>query len=105
MKLFKNEKLYGIRSNISNPTIRNSEYDGVISLFAVNKTNDVVHVDFKNPSFFKTRKKLLSRGRFEIIAADTNSPPNFTFGSPTYIQVVVRKSEMKQSFNVFLDSS
>ena len=105
LNLFKNKKLYGIRSNISNPTIRNSEYDGVISLFAVNKTNDVVHVDFKNPSFFKTRKELLSRGRFEIIAADTNSPPNFTFGSPTYIQVVVRKSEMKQSFNVFLDSS
>ena len=103
--LKKNEMLYGIRSNISDPTIRNADYDTIISLFAVDKTNDVVHVDFKNPSFFKTRKELLSRGHFEIIDVDRNSPPNFTFGSPTYIQVVVRKSEMKKPFNIFLDSS
>ena len=62
--IFEDDNLYGIKSNISEPIIYNSEYDNVISLFVGNKTNDVVHVDFKNPSFFPTRKKLLTRASF-----------------------------------------
>ena len=92
MKLFETETLYGIKSNISETlTVRNAGYDNIISVFVGNKTNDTVHIDFKNPSFFPTRKELLSRASFQIIDINTNSAPNFAVGSPTYIQVVVRK--------------
>ena len=105
LKSFKNEKLYGIKSNISDPIVRNAGYDNIISLFVGNKSNDVVHVDFKNPTFFSTRKELLSRASFQIIEVDTDTAPHFAVGSPTYIQVVVRKRIMKKKFNIFLDSS
>ena len=99
--------LYGIRSNISDPTIRNNSYDNIISLFVEKNTNDVEHVEFRNPPFFKTRKELLSRAHFQIIDVNTNLPPNFIAGSPTYIQVVIRKGlpRMKTPFNIFLDSA
>ena len=99
--------LYGIRSNISDPTIRNNSYDNIISLFVGNNTNDVEHVQFRNPPFFNTRKELLSRAQFQIVDVNTNLHPNFSTGSPTYIQVVIRKSvpRMKKPFNIFLDSS
>ena len=80
--MFENEKLYGIKSNISDPIVRNGEYDDIVSLFVGNKTNDVVHVDFKNPSFFQTRKELLSRASFKIIDVTTNTTPYFAVGSP-----------------------
>ena len=107
LKLFINETLYGIKSNISETlTVRNSGYDDIISLFVGNKTNDTVHIDFKNPTFFPTRKELLSRATFQIIDVARNTVPNFATGSPTYIQVVVRKKkDMEKKFNIFLDSS
>ena len=102
-----NSHIFGLRSNISDPSIRNNSYDNIISLFIGNETNDVEHVGFKNPPFFNTRKELLSRAKFQIIDVDTNLPPNFSTGSPTYIQAVIRKSvaRMKKPFNIFLDSS
>ena len=105
-KSFKSH-IFGLRSNISDPSIRNNSYDNIISLFIGNETNDVEHVGFKNPPFFNTRKELLSRAKFQIIDVDTNLPPNFSTGSPTYIQAVIRKSvaRMKKPFNIFLDSS
>ena len=105
LKSFQNEKLYGIKTNISDPIVRNGQYDNIISLFVGNKTNDVVHVDFKNPSFFPTSKELLSRASFQILEIATNSTPYFAIGSPTYIQVAVRKRIMGKKFNIFLDSS
>ena len=105
LKMFQNEKLYGIKTNISDPIVRNGEYDNIISLFVGNKTNDVVHVDFKNPTFFPTSKELLSRASFQILEVATNSTPYFAIGSPTYIQVAVRKRIMGKKFNIFLDSS
>ena len=107
MNLFEVESLYGIKSNISEKlTVRNAGYDDIISVFVGNKTNDVFHIDFKNPTFFPTRKELLSRATFQIIDIDSNSVPNFDVGAPTYIQVVVRKKKnMEKKFNVFLDSS
>ena len=101
-------QVIAIRSNISEFSIRNGEYDRLISLIHVSKLeNDVVHVDFKNPVFFETRKELLSRCNFEIIDIDKNSAPNFSEGSPTYIQVVIRNrvERMKKPFNIFLESS
>ena len=107
LKSFMNETLYGIKSNISEIlTVRNAGYDDIISVFVGNKTNDTVHVDFKNPTFFPTRKELLSRATFQIIDVASNTAPNFAVGSPTYIQVVVRKKKnMEKKFNIFLDSS
>ena len=105
-KLLK-EHVIGVRSNISNFSIRNSEYDKIVALFVGSKMNDVVHIEFSNPTFFATQKELLSRAHFELIDIETNSAPNFIIGSPTYIQVVIRKKtqRMKRPFTVFLDSS
>ena len=106
-KLEKDEML-GIRSNICEYTVRNGEYDRVISLLSSSKNeSSVVQLNFKNPTFFPTRKELLSRACFQIINLDTNNQPNFKGGSPTFIQVVVRKrlSKMKKPFNIFLESS
>ena len=101
------EHVIGVRSNISNFSIRNSEYDKIVALFVGSKINDVVHIEFSNPTFFATQKELLSRAHFELIDIETNSAPNFIIGSPTYIQVVIRKNtvRMKRPFTVFLDSS
>ena len=101
----KTEKVYAVKSNISDSTVYNSEYKNIVCLFVGNRFNDVIHVNFKNPSFFTTRKELLSRAVFQIIEINSNTTPNFTVGSPTYIQVVVRKKKMRKKFNIFLDSS
>ena len=102
------DQLLAIRSNICEYAIRNGEYDKIISLINASRSKtDLVHVDFKNPTFFTTKKELLSEAHFEIIDLKTNSAPNFSIGSPTYIQVVIRKiiPRMKKPFNIFLDSS
>ena len=74
-------------------------------MFVGNRTDDTVHIDFKNPSFFTTRKELLSRAFFQIIEVGSGATPKFATGTPTYIQVVVRKKKMGKKFNIFLDSS
>ena len=67
---------------------------------------DVLNIEFQNPCFFKTRKELLSRTKFDII--DLNqSNQNPAIGAPTYIQTIVKPSsyKMKRPFTIFLDSS
>ena len=99
-------KLYGIRSNLSDPTISSSQYDTLISVFQDYSKQDVLNIEFQNPCFFKTRKELLSRTKFEII--DLNqSNQNPAIGAPTYIQTIVKPSsyKMKRPFTIFLDSS
>ena len=98
-------RLYGIRSNISLPSIRNGEYDKIINLFDDKREEGVINRHFKNPVFFKSRKELLSNCSFEIIDISSDETPNLAYGTPTYIQVVVKKSEMDENFNIFLDSS
>ena len=102
-----NDEILAVRSNITKPTIRNGRFDRIISLFnASSNNNDVTHIDFKNPTFFETSKESLAAATFEIIDIDSDNPPNFAFGSPTFIQLAVKKtsSGMKKPFNVFLDS-
>ena len=99
-------KLYGIRSNLSDPTISSSQYDTLISVFQDYSKQDVLNIEFQNPCFFKTRKELLSRTHFDII--DLNqSNQNPAIGAPTYIQTIVKPSsyKMKRPFTIFLDSS
>ena len=97
--------LYGVRSNISDSTVRNNNYDNIISLFVGNTIKGVEHLKFRNPSFFNTRKELLSRAWFQIIDLNPNLPPNFSAGS--YILAVIRESvlKMKKSYKIFLESS
>ena len=86
-KLF-HSKMYGIRSNLSDPTISSSQYDTLISVFQDYSKQDVLNIEFKNPCFFKTRKELLSRTHFDII--DLNqSKQNPALGAPTYNQTIV----------------
>ena len=101
------EEVLALRSNIGETTIRSSEYDNVLSILNVNGLQkDIVHIQFDNPTFFSTRKELLSQTSFQLICVNSNNLPNFIHGSPTYIQVVVRETEgrMKRPFNIFLDS-
>ena len=101
------EEVLALRSNIGETTIRSSEYDNVLSILNVNGLQkDIVHIQFDNPTFFSTRKELLSQASFQLICVNSNNIPNFIHGSPTYIQVVVRETEgrMKRPFNIFLDS-
>ena len=105
--LLKDEVLT-ICTNICKPAIRNGGFDRIISMFIASKSNtDVTHIDFKNPIFFETTKENLTRASFQIRNIDTDKAPNFTSGSPTFIQLVVKKTtpRMKKPFNVFLDSS
>jgi hypothetical protein len=100
--------LYGIRSNISEPTIRSAAYDTLVGLFQDHSKHDMLNIEFRNPPFFKTRKELLSRAQFDIIDLDSsknNQTPSI--GSPTYIHTIVREAPktMKRPFTIFLDSS
>ena len=45
-------KLYGIRSNLSDPTISSSQYDTLISVFQDYSKQDVLNIEFQNPCFF-----------------------------------------------------
>ena len=105
-KLFRST-LYGIRSNISDPTIRNAQYDTLVGVFQDNGKQDVLNIELKNPSFFKTRKELLSRAHFDIFDLDANKNKQNNTGSPTYIHVIVKAApiRMKRPFTIFLDSS
>ena len=77
-------RLYGIRSNISLPSIPNGEYGQIINLF-----DDKGEEGAINPVFFKSRKELLTNCSFEIIDINSNETPDLSYGTPTYIQVVV----------------
>ena len=102
-----NPDVYALRSTLSNFTINSTSYDRFISFInAKDLKNDVVHIHFENPSFYSTSKEQLSKPIFEIVDIDTNKPPPFTHGSPTYIQLVIKSEyKMKKPFNIFLDSS
>ena len=98
--------LYGMRSNISTPTIRNTQYDTLVSVFQDFAKNGVLNIEFQNPPFFKTRKELLSQAHFDIFDLDSSKKQQKpAIGSPTYIQTIVRAVEMKKHFTLFLDSS
>ena len=65
-------RLYGIRSNISLPSVRNGEYDKIINLFDDKREEGVINRHIKNPVFFKSRKELLINCSFEIINITSN---------------------------------
>ena len=106
-KLF-HDTLYGIRSNISDPTICSAKYDTLVSVFKAYSKQDVLNIVFDNPCFFKTRKELLSRAHFNIVDLDSKqSNQEASIGAPTYIHTIVKEVpfRMKRPFTIFLDSA
>ena len=98
--------LLGIRSNISEHTVRNSVFDQIVAVFNIANLSDVKEIEFKNPIFYPTTKEKLSRATFEIIDFLTNSRPYFDVGNPTIINCIIRKKMKKSdSFPILLDSS
>ena len=103
-KLFQSP-LYGVRSNISDPTICNAQYDILVGVFQDNGKQDVLNIEFKTHPFLK--QELLSRAHFDIFDLDANKNKQSNTGSPTYIHVIVKAApiRMKSPFTIFLDSS
>ena len=98
--------LLGIRSNISQHTVRNNIFDQIVAVFNIANSSDVKEIEFKNPIFYPTTKEKLSKANFEIIDFLTNSRPYFDIGNPTIINCIIRKKMKKtNSFAILLDSS
>ena len=76
---------------MSETTISSAHYDTLVAVFQDRGKRDVLNIEFQNPSFFKTRKELLSHAQFNIIDLDSsknNQTPSI--GSPTYIHNIVQ---------------
>ena len=98
--------LLGIRSNISDHSIRNNIYDQIVAIFNINNLTGVREIEFKNPIFYPTRKEKLCNATFELVDFLTNERPYFDVGSPTIINCLIRPRMMEHnSFAVMLDSS
>ena len=83
--------LLGLRSNISQHTVRNNVFDQIVAVFNIANFSDVKEIEFKNPIFYPTTKEKLSKPTFEIIDFLTNSRPYFDVGNPTIINCIIRK--------------
>lgn len=103
------QDILGLRTSIADFSIRGNQYDKITSVWnASNHKDNIVKIDFKNPSYFLTNKEKLSNANFEIVNFNTQEQPYFGVGSPTYIHCIVRgikNFNMKQPFNVLLDSN
>ena len=103
------QDILGLRTSIADFSIRGNKFDRITSIWnASTFKDDIVKIDFKNPAFFKTSKEKLSNANFEIVNFITEEQPYFGIGSPTYVHCIVRvieNSNMKQPFNVLLDSN
>ena len=103
------QDVLGLRTSIAEYSIRGSKFDRIASVWNASTLKDeIVQVNFKNPPYFKTSKERLSNANFEIVDFTTEEKPYFGIGSPTYIHCLVRgieSSNMKQPFNVLLDSN
>ena len=103
------QDVLGLRTTIADYSIRGNKFDRITSVWnASTLKNEIVQVNFKNPLYFKTSKERLSNASFEIVDFATEEQPYFGIGSPTYIHCLVRgieNSNMKQPFNVLLDSN
>ena len=103
------QDILGLRTSIADYSIRGNKFDKITSVWNASTLKDkIVQVNFKNPVYFKTSKERLSNANFEIVDFTTEEQPYFGIGSPTYIHCLVRgieSSNMKQPFNVLLDSN
>ena len=100
--------LLGLRTSLTKADIfKNCIYDTQIEFVNVrDRAKGVQTFTVKNPSLYETSIENISNAKFEIIDIDTGKRPNFTIGTPTYMQFhVTNNSKMTKRFNIFLDSS
>ena len=98
----------GIKSNISDYIISSGCWDNLLYTFNIDsKSDNLVNIDIKNPTFFSTTTEKLAEAKFEIINLETNTAPEFAVGTPTFITITVKQQpdRMKQPFHILLDSS
>ena len=94
--------MYGIRSNISDPTICSAKYDTLVSVFKAYCKQDVLNIVFDNPCFFKMRKELLSRAHFNIVDLDSKqSNQEASIGTPTYIHTIVKEVPIQNEKTIY----
>ena len=103
----RSHEFLGIKSNISEPIISSGQWNDLLYTFNVETNNTIVNIDITNPTFFPTTREKLSTAKFEIVDLDTNFPPEFADGTPTFFTVTVKQQpdRMKQPFHILLDSS
>ena len=100
------KKHYALKSSISSESISSAEFDNVLVLFSTEK-GGINTFHFLNPSFFYTPHYNLCNPEFKIIDLSTGEHPHFKFGSPTFIEIILKKVGigMKLPFIILLDSS
>ena len=97
-----------LKTNLSFDTISSYGWDKIVSIFTVTPMQKgICQFEFTNPTFFPTNLHNLCRASFKIINIETGDLPNFDFGSPTFIEVLVKSQakRMKTPFHILLDSS
>ena len=107
-KLNKSPYVLALKTNLSHHTISSYGWNNIVSIFSINPGNKgILQFEFNNPTFFLTNHQKLCKSEFNIIDLRTGESPNFSFGSPTFIEVVVRAQlkRMKAPFHMLLDSS
>ena len=90
-----------LKSSICKVSPFNDIYDNIPCLFTSENINPV---EFKSLTFFKTHRDLLSNAKFTIANLKTGEQPEWDEGSPTFIQLIVRK-RMSTNFNIFGESN
>ena len=101
-------EILGLRTNLVNPDIyKNCSYDTQVVFTNVKDHEGGVQIIHENnPYFFKTSLDKIANAEFELVDIKTGKAPNFSIGSPTYIQILIKNNPiMPKQFNAFLDSS
>ena len=94
-----------LKKNLSFDTKSSYSWDKIKSIFSIHHQKEVCQFWFSNPTFFPTNHQNLSRAKFQITNIETGNIPNFSFESPTIIEVVVRSQAKKTPFHILLYSS
>ena len=100
-KRHSNNPVLALKSNICKESVFNDRYENILCVFNI---ENKFYVEFKNPTFFPTKKELLSNAKFTIINLKSNEQPDWDEGSPTFIHLLVRK-KMSKTFNIFVESN
>ena len=71
-----------MKSSICNESIFNGTYDKILCVFP---SENIFHVTFKNPTFYRIKKEPLSNSKCSIINLKTGEQLEWDEGSPTFI--------------------
>ena len=90
-----------MKSNICKESVFNNSYDNILCIF---NTENKFYIEFKKPTYFLTRKELLSDAKFTIVNLKTHDQPNWDEGAPTFIHLIIQP-RMTKTFNIFMESN